>query len=430
MAFNTALSGLRAANTDLEVTGNNIANASTTGFKKSRAEFGDVYATSLIGGGGGTPGSGVLVSNVAQQFDQGNVSFTDNALDLAINGSGFFVLAEPSGAPAYTRSGYFSLDNNGNIVNNTGSLLQGRVADANGNITGGTPTALVVNTGNLPPSQTDTVSLEFNLDSTASIPSVAAFDELNPLSFNESTSLTVYDSRGESHTMTNFFVKTATNNVWNMHTFIDGTDVVTNGAVTAGPVTNTFYQLSFTSSGILVSPTNPATLTVDNWVPTNGAAGSIASGEPAVTASDFIISVAGSSQFGSDFSVSDVNQDGFAPGRLTSIEIDNTGILFARYSNGEALTLGQIVLASFANEQGLSPLGNTTWGESFESGLPNVGVPLAGSLGAIQAGALEESNVDLSDELVHLIIAQRNFQANAKTIETADTVTQAIINIR
>ncbi len=419
MAFNTALSGLRSANTDLEVTGNNIANASTVGFKKSRAEFGDVYANSLIGSGGNSAGSGVLVNDIAQQFDQGNISFTDNALDLAVNGSGFFVLAEPSGAPAYTRAGYFGLDSSGYIVSNSGARLQGLNADSNGNISGGNPGDLLINTGNLPPQQTGIVNLEFNLDSREAVPTVGTFDPNDPLSFNKSTSLTVYDSRGESHVMTNYFVKSAApDNTWDMYSYVDDVNVVSAGA-SAGA--DPFFTLSFNTDGTLQS-TDPAVLGVDNWDPTNGADVS--------PASDFTVSISGSTQFGSNFAVSDVDQDGFSPGQLSGIEIDNSGILFARYTNGEALTLGQVVLASFSNVQGLSPLGDSTWAESFESGLPSVNVPLSGSLGAVQAGALEESNVDLSEELVHLIIAQRNFQANAKTIETADTVTQAIINIR
>lgn len=412
MTFNTALSGLRAANTDLEVTGNNIANASTVGFKKSRAEFGDVYANSLIGSGGNSAGSGVLVTDVAQQFDQGNVSFTDNALDLAINGTGFFVLQEPSGAPAYTRAGYFGLDSDGFIVSNTGARLQGLAADANGTITGGTESPLQINTGNLAPQSTSLVDLEFNLDSRETAP-VVAFDPTVPESFNSSTSLTIYDSRGESHVMTNYFVKDGvTDNTWQMYTYVDDIYAV---AAPGG------FELTFGTDGILTS-TAPSPLAIDDWNPTNGAAVS--------PASDFTVAILGSTQFGSDFTVSDVDQDGFAPGQLSGVEIDDSGIIFARYTNGEAQTLGQVVLASFDNVQGLSPLGNSTWAESFESGIPAIGVPQSGSLGAVQAGALEESNVDLSEELVRLIIAQRNYQANAKTIETADTVTQAVINLR
>lgn len=415
MSFNTALSGLRAANTDLEVTGNNIANASTVGFKKSRTEFGDVYANSLIGSGSTAAGSGVLVNDIAQQFDQGNVSFTDNALDLAINGPGFFVLSEPSGAPAYTRAGYFGLDNAGFIVTNAGDRLQGLQADANGNITGGTPSDLQVNTANLPPQATSAVELEFNLDSRDTPPSVAVFDPLNPLSFNSSTSMTIYDSQGQSHVMTSYFAKDQVNqNDWDMFIYIDGVDSLQ-------PATANF-NLFFNTDGTLNTTTTLSPFTVDNFNPANGT--------DVPPASNFTIDIGGTTQFGSEFAVSDLNQDGFAPGQLSGIEIDDTGILFARYTNGEALTFGQIVLASFDNPQGLSPLGDTTWAESFESGIPSVGTPQSGSLGAIQAGALEESNVDLSEELVRLIIAQRNFQANAKTIETADTVTQAIINIR
>lgn len=412
MSFNTALSGLRAANTDLEVTGNNIANASTMGFKKSRAEFGDVYANSLIGGGGNAAGSGVLVNDIAQQFDQGNVSFTDNALDLAINGSGFFVLALPSGAPAYTRAGYFGLDNTGLIVTNDGSRLQGLTADSNGNIAGGSPTDLQVDTSNLQPQRTTQVDLSFNLDALESPPSIAVFDPNNPLSFNSSTSLTVYDSQGLSHVMTNYFVKDQTNqNQWSMNVYID------NAAAASAP-----YDLFFNANGTLNTTTTTIPFTVDAWDPNNGTG--------TFPATNFNVDIGGSTQYGSDFSVAGLDQDGFAPGQLTGIEIDDTGILFARYTNGEALTLGQVVLASFANPQGLSPQGDTAWAQSFESGIPSIGAPQSGSLGAIQAGALEESNVDISEELVRLIIAQRNYQANAKTIETADTVTQAIINIR
>ncbi|MGK0500012.1 MAG: flagellar hook protein FlgE [Oceanicoccus sp.] len=380
------------------------------GFKKSRTEFGDVYANSLIGSGGNSSGSGVLVTNVAQQFDQGNISFTDNALDLAINGSGFFVLNEPSGAPSYTRAGYFGLDSEGFIVSNNGSLLQGLTADTNGNISGGNPTDLQVDTSNLPPQKTGTVELEFNLDSQQTVPAVGPFDPANPLTFNSSTSLTVYDSQGQSHVLTNYFVKTA-DNTWDMHNFVDNVDSA-----------SAAYPITFNSDGTLDTGATTLPFTVDNWNPGNGT--------DVPPGSAFTVDIAGSTQFGSDFSVSDLAQNGFSPGKLTGIEIDNSGILFARYTNGEALTLGQIVLASFDNVQGLSPLGDTAWGESFESGIPSVGVPQSGSLGSVQAGSLEESNVDLSEELVRLIIAQRNFQANAKTIETADTVTQAIINIR
>lgn len=416
MAFNTALSGLRAANQDLSVTGNNIANASTMGFKRSRAEFGDVYANSLIGSGGNAAGSGVLVTDIAQQFDQGNISFTDNALDLAINGGGLFVLND-GGARTFSRAGYFGLDNQGYLVANNNARLQGYPANSTGSISTGVLTDLQIQTSDIEPQFTQNASLQFNLDSRESTPLVATFDYQDPDSFNATTSLTVYDSQGNPHVMTNYFVKTADNS-WDMHVYIDDVDVIDNTATAPAP--NPF-QLTFASDGTLAS-TTPVTLTVDNWNPTGGV--------EVAPASNFVINLGNSTQFGSDFAVSEVDQDGFAPGRLTGIEVDDSGILFARYTNGEAQVLGQVALATFDNLQGLTPLGDTTWAESFESGQPVIGAPQTGSLGAIQAGALEESNVDLSEELVRLIIAQRNFQANAKTIETADTVTQAIINIR
>ena len=429
MSFNTALSGLRAANTDLEVTGNNIANASTTGFKRSRAEFGDVYANSLVSGSN-TTGSGVLVNSISQQFDQGNISFTDNSLDLAINGTGFFVVAESSGATAYTRAGYFGIDDEGYITSNSGSTLQGFLPTGTGSGVGGTPADLRVQSGDLAPSATSSVDLLFNLDARGDTPSISPFNPNDADTFNSSTSLTLFDSRGQAQVLSTFYEKTAAENVWNMHAYISddagNLQNVISPAGGAGGV-NPFFQLTFGTDGLLTG-TNPAALTIDNWNP-QGSNQSSTNGSTAV-ASDFTINIGTSTQFGSDFSIAAVDQNGFATGKLTGLEINTTGEVFARYTNGEALILGQVAMALFSNEQGLNPLGETGWSQSFESGEPVVGAPLTGNLGGIQSGALEESNVDLSEELVRLIIAQRNFQANAKTIETADTVTQAIINIR
>jgi flagellar hook protein FlgE len=429
MAFNTALSGLRAANTDLEVTGNNIANASTTGFKGSRTEFGDVYANSLVGGGANRAGSGVLVGDIAQQFDQGNVSFTDNSLDLAINGRGFFVLEQPSGEEAYTRAGYFGLDADGFISNNSNAKLKGFLPTGTGSV-GGTPSPLQVEVGDLPPQPTTEVELAFNLDSRSTTPVIAPFDPADADTFNASTSLTMFDSRGQSHVLSTYYERTGTDNIWNMYAYIpDDTGTLQNVISAAGGAggANQFFELTFDTDGTLQA-LDPPVLNIDNWNPAGANVSSTAGGTTGV--SDFVIDINLATQFGSDFGVSSVDQNGFATGQLSGLEIGNTGEVFARYTNGEALILGQVAMASFPNEQGLSPLGDTTWAQSFTSGEPAVGAPLTSSLGAIQSGALEESNVDLSEELVRLIIAQRNFQANAKTIETADTVTQAIINIR
>ena len=429
MSFNTALSGLRAANMDLSVTGNNIANASTVGFKKSRSEFGDVYARSLVGSGGAGAGSGVLVTEIAQQFDQGNISFTDNALDLAINGQGFFILSD-SGARAYTRAGTFGLDNQGFIVSNDGARLQGNPANSLGIISSGVLSDLQVQTQDLQPNQTQQVEVEFKLDSRSTTPPVSPFDPADPDTFNSSTSQTIYDSLGNPHVLTEYFVKTGANS-WDMHALIDDQNV--GGAAGSSPPALYTQALSFNADGTLSSA---PTFTVDNWTPSsngsaNGALGPAAGGVTnPPTNSSFVLNIGGSTQFGGEFSVSSISQDGYAPGRLAGVDVSDTGVLFARYTNGESLVLGQLALAAFPNDQGLTPLGNTAWGESFESGQPVVGTAQSGSLGAVTSGALEDSNVDLSEELVRLIIAQRNFQANAKTIETADTVTQAIINLR
>lgn len=408
MSFNTALSGLRAANQDLSVTGNNIANASTTGFKRSRAEFADVYANSILGSGSRTPGSGVLVSNIAQQFDQGNISITNNSLDLAVSGQGFFVLSD-QGAPVYTRAGIFGLDNQGYVVSNSGARLQGFSADLNGEIVSGALGDLQIETADIAPNATTEVELNFNLDSGSAVPGTAVFSPTDPTSFNWSTAATIYDSLGNPHVLTTYYVKnppTATGTDWDVYSDLDSSGTA-----------NAVGTISFDTAGALVAPV-PASLT-DAWPAPGGAAGL-----------SFNINVAGSTQFGAEFAVSAISQNGYAPGRLSGINIDDNGVVFARYTNGQALTLGQVALANFANPQGLAPIGNSNWAESFDSGQPVVGAPQTSSLGAIQSGALEDSNVDLSEQLVNLIIAQRNFQANAKTIETVDAITQAIINLR
>lgn len=808
MSFNIGLTGIRAADSDLRVTGNNIANASTTGFKRSRAEFGDVYASSIVGTAANATGSGVSLTDVAQQFTQGNISFTDNSLDLAINGSGFFILSD-NGDPSYSRAGMLSTDNQGFVVNNSGFNLQGFAADANGNIINGVLTDLQIEAGNQAPQQTTEVESKLNLDATetapvelvsttngsqvllastpappstrmttgfgvptsfaadevdltfsipgfaspaalsvnaasvsavgnadavidnaaelaalfnnyfggaaspydqltatvtgttididlagevaggntnfsvnlanvlgngiaafsaaapsitsglsssyqtpdnsyspgqlnvitatstrtidltttpgsnatarqiaeeiniqdqtlnlgiaasartqirlssvgafnpgeivlalkgtdgsgasnflvlnpagatgtieqqivstigsANIPGLSAtisgageidivalngediviqnnaagggatldyvgltdfggtlgipatspgalslnpgneivlggevdvtvndgvniaansagtpgniwgtlpgnssntFDSLDPESYNSATSVTIFDSLGNSHIMTQYFVKERTDptntagtaNTWSMYILIDGSNV---GNPPAGSTVPGLaqYNMQFTSDGSL-DPASDGPFLISNWTPLdsagnfNGALGPNTGGALPIPAppvsSNFEIDIFGTTQFGSDFAVNDVDQDGFTTGRLAGLNIDDSGIIFARFTNGQAQTLGQIALAGFTNEQGLQPQGDTAWTETFESGPPLIGVPQTAALGLIQSGSLEESNVDISEELVNLIIAQRNYQSNAKTIETADQVTQTILNI-
>ncbi len=807
MSFNIGLTGIRAADSDLRVTGNNIANASTTGFKRSRAEFGDVYASSIVGTAANATGSGVSLTDVAQQFTQGNISFSDNSLDLAINGSGFFIMSD-GGDPSYTRNGMFSTDNQGFLVNNSGFNLQGFAADADGNIINGVLTDLQIQAGNQAPQQTTEVNSQLNLDATetapvelvsttngsqillastpstavtrmttgfgvptsfaadevaltfsipgsasppplnvdaaavaavgngdntiddaaelgalltnyfgglaapydgltatvtgttididltgaaaggntnfsitmanitgngiaafasvapnitsglssayqapdngyspgqlnvitatatqtldltatpgtnatarqiaeainiqdqtlnlgiaasartsmrlssvgafnpgelvlalktadgagaanflvlnpaggtgtieqqivnaisgANIPGLSAtlsageiditalngediviqnnaagggatvdyvgltdfagtlgipatspgpltlaagnemviggevditvndgvniaannagtpgnlwgtlpgnssntFDPADPETYNSATSVTIFDSLGNSHIMTQYFVKERTDptntagtaNTWSMYVLIDGENV---GNPPAGSTVPGLAQftMQFTSDGTL-DPASDGPFLVSNWTPLdsagnfNGALGPNTGGALPIltppTSSNFEIDIFGTTQFGSDFAVNDVEQDGFTTGRLTGLNIDDSGIIFARFTNGQAQTLGQVALAGFTNEQGLQPQGGTAWAETFESGPPLIGLPQTAALGLIQSGAREESNVDISEELVNLIIAQRNYQSNAKTIETADQVTQTILNI-
>jgi flagellar hook protein FlgE len=764
MPFNIALSGIRAANNDLRVTGNNIANASTTGFKESRAEFGDIYSTAAIGVGLSQTGSGVRVQDVSQQFSQGNISFTENALDLSISGSGFFVTSF-NGSQNYTRAGTFGLDQEGFIVNNGNARLQGFGADSSGNISGligdiqiqssniqpsattdvdialnvdsregviqtsgtsyvssggvatangngytaqsldftnpsgttatftsalnentfdtvsdlnrlagitATATATaslsawtsglnvtingasitntgisqatateindlpgltatydagsstiaiestigdlifeaagsggadqiltvagatgaaqtieydgagdLVTSGNLGVSGTFTagtavlplglatagagandydfsitvdgvdsaadislpvadyasyaamasaletainadtnisgVSVDYDTDhfvftssttgdtSTVALTAVGgsaadlgigtgtatagvnnitvggiisleldqnysltdnsgtplfdnpsttfvnnAFDPGLPETYNHSTSVTVYDSLGNPHVMQQYFIKqpydvndpTTTANHWQMAVQIDGENIGDPVISAPNVATLATYDLFFTQNGTLNESLSDDLL-VSNWTPIDAdgnvlgalgplnvaSGGSIPVATPALS-SNFSITMTDSTQVGSDFEVRSLDQNGSTTGRLVGVEVDDTGIIFARYTNGENQILGQVALADFPNAQGLQSLGDTSWAETFDSGEPVIGGPGTASLGLIQSGALEDSNVDLSEQLVNLIIAQRNYQASAKTIETADQVTQTIINLR
>ncbi len=648
MAFNTALSGLQAASGDLNVIGNNVANASTVGFKESRAEFADVYAST--GGGGTSIGSGVILSSVTQQFSQGQIAFTNNNLDLAVNGDGFYILSK-NGEITYSRAGSFGVDKDGYVTNSLDQRLRGFLADSSGNITGAQGD-LQISTANLSPQATSDVNFTVNLDASATPPTSpfnTGFTPANPpdpSSYNTTTSSTIYDSLGNSHIMTSYFVKVPAENQWQVFIGVDGADVTPTAAtppVGAPPVSYSPnevaapFTLVFDNNGNLV-PNNPAAppvyygpgpvtsstpalgasgslnpielneltingvpivateatsdifsttdrrasavaiadainqnsnlhgvtatanpTTVNLGIPTlgnldagdftingtpisgavandaallnlintetpvtgvvatqpggagtaitltaadgrniqlqtdgaqaNGAqfanfdlnsgaldqvqratfslsttnnkgitiggtaptgvgliagaqAGVIQSSSDVISIPDWIpgagaaspqvfdLNFGSSTQFGAPFSVTALSQDGYSTGRLSGADVDPSGTIFARYSNGQSLALGQVALANFGNVQGLSPQGDSAWAETFASGPALIGAPGTADLGVIQSGALEESNVALTDELVALIVAQRNFQANAQTIRTSDAVTQSIINIR
>ncbi|MCL7944881.1 flagellar hook protein FlgE [Marinobacter sp. ATCH36] len=632
MAFNTGLSGLRASSVDLDVTGNNIANASTVGFKGSKAQFGDLYASGFLSAGTNPIGDGVRVQDVKQSFSQGNISFTDNGLDLAINGDGFFVLNN-GGEVRYSRAGQFGIDKDGFVTNNQNMRVQGFVADDDGNLSG-IRDDLQVETDNLAPRRTTNLRSDLNLDSRETVlerrvadmgdftapagatgfasetfeinyadgsvvsvpindagvsdfsaadvvdvlngqeglsasatttyegmsegdlqdaiddggfdfnlavggvtvpvdltgvgdpqslvnaindaqaPTISAsltggnlrlidnrgnnltasfsstnlgqgpdtavgtvrpqadrditdiastgvetnltdswdartieitnqFNPLDQRTYNHATSTTIYDSLGNSHEMTQFYVKQPApgNGVgvseWSVYTQIDGEFV---GGTDQNP-----YQARFNQDGELQSVNGDPNgeILIDDWTPKdadgtpNGADGPPGPGDNITTpipdpptTSAFVLDLGNTTQYGSDFGVNDQRQNGYATGRLSGLDVSDQGVLFARYTNGQSQSLGQVALASFNNTNGLSPVGETTWVETFESGQPIVGAPDTGTLGSIKASSIEESNVDLSAELVNLIIAQRNYQANAKTIETSDAVTQTIINLR
>ncbi|MBK1887666.1 flagellar hook protein FlgE [Marinobacter sp. DY40_1A1] len=642
MAFNTGLSGLRAAAVDLDVTGNNIANASTVGFKGSKVQFGDLYASGFLSGGSNPIGDGVNVQDIKQSFSQGNISFTDSGLDMAISGDGFFIL-NAGGETRYTRAGQFTIDKDGFVVNNQSMKVQGYTADDDGNLSG-IRGNLEIATDNLAPRRTTSLRTDVNLDSrqpvlesrvrdvvplsyndilgemfdvsytdgtpsysvdlgglptaramadqissapglsasatttapiqhpttpapagsvlndtyistagtfsfnlsvnnapipidTSSVNSLADLrdainrtndsaifatidsttgvlnvvhnqgeniqfsygngnpaqsidpaspvtvygdvnavgdrtilgltatggptsnfvtsygtspiritNEFNPQdqrTYNHATSTSIFDSLGNSHELTQFFVKEPApgNGVgvseWSVYLQIDG-EMVAGTDVTP-------YTARFDQDGVLQSIDGDVSgeILITDWIPKdsqglpNGADGPPAPGTPVITpipepptSSAFVLSLAETTQYGASFGVDDQRQNGYTTGRLSGLDVSKQGVLFARYTNGQSKALGQVALASFNNTDGLSPVGDTSWVETFESGQPVIGQPDTGTLGGIKASSVEESNVDLSAELVNLIIAQRNYQANAKTIETSDAVTQTIINLR
>lgn len=401
MAFRIAVSGLRAASADLDVTGNNIANANTTGFKASRTQFADVYAVSNLGTSQDAIGQGVQLAAVAQQFNQGNIAFTDNNLDLAISGDGFFVL-DDGGTQAYTRAGAFGVDKDGFVVNSTGQTMV--AFQASGGAVTGAVGPLQLSSANIPPVATSLIDVGVNLDVSA-VPPTPAFDPANLNSFNSSTSLTLFDTLGEQHLGAIYFVKTGSN-AWDSHLRIDGDNTQT----------TTVQPLTFDNTGQLTS-----------GMPVNyGVFNTITGSAPLNVDLDFT----GSTQFGSDFGVNTLSQDGFTTGRLSGIDIDDKGVVLARFTNGQSQIQGQVALANFANPQGLQPLSDSNWAETNSSGQPLIGAPGTASLGAVQSSALEESNVDLAEQLVNMIVAQRSFQANAQMIRAEDEVIQTIVNIR
>jgi len=451
MSFNIALSGLNAAQKDLDVTSNNIANVNTTGFKESRAEFVDVYAASLLASGKTKVGDGVLTSDVAQQFSQGSIQFTNNALDLAITGNGFFATVPTidSLETSYTRAGQFKLNSDNFVVNSQGGHLLGFPVNADGSsasVSLSTAAPIRIPTASGAPTPSTEVDIRMNLPAGDAFITGAPtnFDPTDPLTYNHSTSVTVFDSLGDSHIMTYYFIKEdpAVNaNTWTMYTAVDGTMLDIPGGVnnianptagvTGSPATINGARLEFTSGGDFDAQTPAAILTsaLHAGILTNGA-------DPTNQITiDFNLDTAGPNpneptQFASNFEVTSLEQNGLAVGRLTGLDIDEDGLIRATYSNGTSAPLSRIALVNFANEQGLTQIGNTSWKESLISGEALAGEAGAGTFGTIQSSALEQSNVNLTAELIDLISAQRNFQANSRSLEVDNQLNQTILQIR
>ena len=397
MSFNIALSGLDATNTELNTISHNIANASTYGFKGGRTEFAAVY-------NGMQPG-GVEVASISQNFDKnGSVTGTGRAMDLAINGSGFFVTKDHMGQMLYTRAGVFGTDKNNFVTANNGAKLQGYSVDNNANLQTGSVGDIKVSTSSLNAKATDNLDFVANFDASATAvdQAIYPFDSSDPNSFNSSYTTKVYDSLGNSHTVTQYFTKTS-DNEWQVNVEVDG----------APTTPATAQTVQFNTDGTLASPTGSFNVAF----PAAGA-----------NAMSIDISLNGSTQFGAAFGVSTNNPNGYTSGELAGVRVEDNGMVYATYTNGQSQLQGQVVLADFANTQGLSKVSGTAWTQSFSSGAPIMGVPGTGTLGDLTPGALEGSNVDLTSELVALMTAQRNYQVNAKTISTNDKLTQALFN--
>lgn len=401
MALNTALSGINAAQSDLNVIANNIANANTTGFKGSRAEFADVFAVTGLNLNATATGSGTRLQDVAQQFVQGDLVAGSSSLDLAISGNGFFTINDGSG-PSYTRAGNFHKDPSGFVVNNNGARLQVYPSNGSGSFDTSTLTDLKLVTAQSAAKATSLVTMNSNLPSNDEV-ITTPFSTTDNGSYNEATPFTVYDSQGGSHQGTVYYVKTATNS-WDAHLYVDGHD--------AGQ-----QSLTFDTTGKLVTPAN-GNLSFNAVDFGNGA-------DPLA----LTLNASDTTQFGTDYSVGAIDQDGYEAGTLSNIDIDSKGVVTVYYSNDQSSQIGQLALANFANLQGLRQTGDTTWVASGDSGAAVMGTASSGQFGDVKSGQLESSNTaDTTAQLVNMIKAQRNYQANAQVLSTDNTLASSLFN--
>ncbi|NEX62678.1 flagellar hook protein FlgE [Noviherbaspirillum galbum] len=428
MSFQQGLSGLNGASKTLETIGNNLANSNTAGFKSSQVQFADMYANSLSGSGAASVGIGTQVSRIAQQFTQGNINASTNPLDMAINGNGFFGVQMPDGSQAFSRNGQFQLDQSGFVVTATGQKLMGYVKSASGSEQ---IQPLVIDmTKGYDPKATVGVSMALNLDSRNTVPTTT-FDPANPTAggFNSTSSCTVYDSKGVPHVVQAYFVKAA-----------DGWDVYAQSDVVIPPATapdaaqllttSTARSLTFDQGGKLTTTMSPAPTLTFQLDPASGATGADAA-DAGLNQMTVKLDFTNTTEYGAPFSVNGLAQNGgYSAGRLSGFSIGSDGTVLGRYTNGQTQSLGQVALYGFRNVNGLQPVGNNTWVPTSPSDAGAANKPGTGGLGVIQSASIEESNVDMTAELVNMITAQRVYQANAQTIKTQDQVLQTLVNLR
>ncbi|MDR6448199.1 flagellar hook protein FlgE [Paraburkholderia terricola] len=503
MGYQQGLSGLSASSSDLDVIGNNIANANTVGFKSGTAQFADMYANSVATAVGNQIGIGTKLSEVQQQFSQGTITSTNQALNVAINGNGFFQLSN-NGSLVYSRNGVFQLDKNGFITNAQGLQLMGYAANSAGIINTAQTVPLSVPTANIAPKATTNIAAGLNLnaqdplmlgtptvtaggantgtlttpgatitntasgtnndtytvnftspttytvtdttlgttsaaatytagsaislgngqtitfngvpaasDSYTIAPTPVAFNQNSSSTYNYSTSTTVYDTLGGSQTVNMYFAKTSAG-TWNVY------------AGTSTGAASLVGHANFNSSGTLLGTTDASgTATTTPYVFDF----SIPNTDGSATPQSLTLNISGTTQYGGKNGVNSLQPDGYAAGTLTSFTIAADGTLTGNYSNQETAALGQIALANFSNQNGLVNLGNNEFQQTSASGVAQISAPGSTNHGVLQGGAVENSNVDLTSELVDLITAQRNYQANAQTIKTQQTVDQTLINL-
>jgi flagellar hook protein FlgE len=468
MSLSISVSGINAAQKHLDVTANNIANVNTTGFKSSRAEFADVYSSSIYTDTRTLVGNGVQTAAVTQQFSQGSINTTSNTLDLAIKGDGFFVLAPDNGSldRTYTRAGSFQCDDDGYVTNSLGSYLQVYDVNADGTVKSisldSTHALKIPDTAGSPEATTK-VNAIMTLTANATYQDPASFDPSDSNTFAASTSVKVYDSLGQSHTATYYFVKdsnaqtaaetdTTGANTWKMFIFMDDKPVDIDGGDTIK--FNDSSDLSATCPNGLSAATivfdsegnvkTDANNNITGMIPVNIKTVELGQGTDADGNKRAGVIPAGADQTqiiefnfdelhmygGTSFSVDSLSQDGSTVGQLTNVEIDDKGLVSASYSNGSSVVLGMVAMATFSNPQGLTQIGDTSWRASLDSGAAIPSQASVGTAGSIRSSALEASNTDLATQLVELISAQRNYQANSRALEINNTVMDSILNIR